>query len=149
MGLAWTVWRGACWGMDTVTVNELLEVVQLGRHDRHLRLRPVGDPERGHQLVHPPRGHPQQVTGRHHGRTPLCRTPLSGGVRTAGTVPTPPTWWPVDGRNPWDARRLNEYVGPCIRFAGSLGQFELEPVNEGFEGDLELVGAVVLGEELP
>ena len=57
---------------------ELLDVgVELLGHLRDLGLRQAGDAQGLHQLVHPPRRHPQQVAGRHH-----------AGQRPLGTLPT-------------------------------------------------------------
>jgi hypothetical protein len=41
--------------------------VELLGHDRDLRLRQPGDPERLNKFLHPPRRDPEQIAGRHHG----------------------------------------------------------------------------------
>jgi hypothetical protein len=40
--------------------------VELGGHHADLRLRQASDPEGVDELLHPPGGHPEQITGRHH-----------------------------------------------------------------------------------
>jgi hypothetical protein len=40
--------------------------VQIRGHHRHLRLRQRGDAQRRDQLLHPPRGHPEQIRRGHH-----------------------------------------------------------------------------------
>lgn len=66
-------------GVQRVGAERLDLRVEVLRHRRDLRLRQPRDAQRGHQLLQPPSGHPEQVGGGHDRHQRGCPTAGPGG----------------------------------------------------------------------